>query len=369
MIKVLYIVSTLERCGPTRQLLNIIKYLDKDIFKPYVVTLSPEPENSMWKEYETLDIDLNSANLNRVKGIFLLGNKIEKLIRIINPDIIHTQGLRADFLSATRDYDKPRFSTQRNYPYHDYGMFYGKIKGYLFGMFHYKIFRYIDNVVACSKTVSTLNKNHKLHTDYIQNGVDLETVNCMKINSKEYYRNKLNIPKNKKMFVVVGSLIPRKAPEIIIEAFKKLVNADDYLLYFIGDGHYKDECMKLSENIHTVCYTGFKENITGYLSAADGYISASRSEGLPNTVIEALAYKLPVILSDIPSHREILEINPKAGVLFTIDNIWELKKNIEQFKPNKENAEAAWDIVKSTLNADTMSKGYQRKYLQSVNKQ
>ena len=61
MKKILYIVSTLERCGPTNQLSYIIKYLDKSKFEPMVLTLSPEPKEDRMK---------NVAGIIFFKGIF-----------------------------------------------------------------------------------------------------------------------------------------------------------------------------------------------------------------------------------------------------------------------------------------------------------
>ena len=57
-------------------------------------------------------------------------------------------------------------------------------------------------------------------------------------------------------------------------------------------------------------------DVLPYLQAVDYFISASSDEGLPNSVLEALATGLPVLLSDIPSHREILERTHNSGVFF-----------------------------------------------------
>ncbi len=51
---------------------------------------------------------------------------------------------------------------------------------------------------------------------------------------------------------------------------------------------------------------GFKSNIYDYLKASDYYISASDVEGLANTLLESMTVGLPCVLSDIPSHKEVL---------------------------------------------------------------
>ena len=51
---------------------------------------------------------------------------------------------------------------------------------------------------------------------------------------------------------------------------------------------------------------GFTTNVYEYLKASDYYISASDIEGLANTILESMSVGLPMLLSDIPSHNEIL---------------------------------------------------------------
>ena len=56
--KVLFIVSSLEKCGPTNQLLNIVKNLNKSLFDVYIVTLKNESQNSDLLQFENLQISV-----------------------------------------------------------------------------------------------------------------------------------------------------------------------------------------------------------------------------------------------------------------------------------------------------------------------
>ena len=71
--------------------------------------------------------------------------------------------------------------------------------------------------------------------------------------------------------------------------------------------------------------------VKDYLQAADIFISTAVSEGLPNTVLEALSSGLPCILSDIGPHREIIEKNVGAGKLFKLRDSVELSKIMEDY--------------------------------------
>ncbi len=113
----------------------------------------------------------------------------------------------------------------------------------------------------------------------------------------------------------VGRLIDMKNPLTLLRAFERSRDPSSRLTY-IGEGYLRDA---LKSEIQTrglgeqVTLTGLipRDRVFEYLSQADLVVSASHGEGLPVAVIEAMACRCPVILSDIPPHREIV-----AGVDF-----------------------------------------------------
>lgn len=367
MISIVYIVSTLKRAGPVIQLYNIIKYLDRNIFKPHIICLSPEDSSTMQKAYQALNLDIYNLKLSRLEGIFNANQKVKEILLDIKPDIIHTQGIRADILSVGLKNYPVRFATQRNYPYYDYPQKYGPFVGYLMALFHYRALRKIPYLIACSKTISDINHRHGLKSGYIQNGVDLDHFDSSRsCEKRDEVRNKLGIPNEATVFLSVGALIKRKRPEVIIEAFRNAERKENDILTFIGTGPLASRCKDLASPMHNVWFAGEKNNVRDYLVAADCFISASQAEGLPNTVIEALAMGKYVILSDIPSHKEILDINENAGTLFELDNCEQVSALIKDFHYNAESSLAAVNIVKEKLNASKMSALYQEKYLEAL---
>jgi len=111
--------------------------------------------------------------------------------------------------------------------------------------------------------------------------------------------------------VTVGRMINIKNPFLILRIYqlcvKKMKNTK---LIFIGDGPLKEDLKKeinglgLTDN---VIFTGKikREEVYRYLLNASIYISCSEIEGLPVSVLEAMACECPVILSNIAPHREI----------------------------------------------------------------
>lgn len=365
MIKIAYVVSTLKRSGPINILYNIVKYLDKNKFQIYIISLSPEKEDSRQRDFKELGCKILNLGLNRFEGIFKSKKNIIEIINDNKIKVIHSHGIRADFLISKLK-EIRTFSTLHNYPYYDYPMTYGRIKGWVMAYFHLRCLTKIHNANVCSKSVSDmLKEKNNYDIGYVQNGVDLEKYSAVNKEIKEELREKLNLPIAKKVFISVGHLNDRKDPITIIGAFKKLNNS---LLIFLGDGDLKDNCLKKIQNNPNIKLVGSVENVNEYLQASDYLISASKAEGLPNTVMEAMACGLPCILSNIPPHNEILNFDNKTGKVFEIGNSDDLINKINEIENQdySEMSNSAIRLVKNNLSAKIMSEKYQELYLKMI---
>lgn len=367
MKKILYIVSTLKRSGPIIVLANIVKYLDRDKFEPIVLTLSSEPTDSMKEYFENeLNTKVATLALSRIQGLFFAKSRLEEFIKENNINIVHSHGFRADGLVSKLS-DVVSVSTLHNYPYYDYAMTYGKLKGYIMAKLHLNYLKNIKTPLACSKSISKMLKNNNLYNiDYLQNGTD--TQRFENLNKKEL-REKFKITTNTKVFVSVGRLSQRKDPVTIIKAFKR-ANIQDSLLLFIGGGELEDECLKEIGSQKNIKLVGKIDNVHEYLGACDYFISTSLAEGLPNSVLEAMACSLPCILSNISPHAEIREINEDSSLLFETKDISVLAKLIEDVtkKDYETMSNASKDIINNHLSAEIMSKNYQKIYEKLGNK-
>lgn len=368
-MKVVYIVSTLKRTGPTNQLLNIVKNLNTDNFDCTIITLSPEPQDSMRQEFLRQGLTVKSLNLTRVKGLFIAGQKIKSEISRLGPDIIHTQGIRADEIAVNHLKDFKVVSTIRNYPFEDYVMKFGRIKGYLMAKKHFKVIKKSIKPILCSYTLKEKFLNeHGLEIDVIQNGVDTFQFKKASLVEKARLRKKLGISQHKTVFISVGSFIKRKSPELIINEFLKLAEEKSCILIMVGDGNLLERCKEIAKGRNNIIFTGSTSDVGDYLRLSDFYISASKSEGLPNTVLESLATEVPVLLSNIGPHREILNYNCKAGYLFTENNLSKQLKKLNKLNKDEYTVmqKATANIIKENLSGTVMSKKYQALYKKMV---
>lgn len=364
VIKVLYIVSTLEKCGPTNQLFYIVKNLDRKIFDPYILKLSSEPTETRIQDFIELGIKIFELKSLKKQFLFKEFLNLKKIINEINPNIIHTQGIRAQYYTAKiKNKNIKKVITIRNFPYEDFVMEYGKIKGYLLAKIFLLLLNKFNYVVSCSNAIKERFKSElNISTISIQNAVDIEKFLPVDLKTKKDLRIRLDLPCEKRIFISTGLIIFRKNPELICKVFQRL--GKDNILLFLGEGNLLNELKANYENSR-IKFLGRKTNVHEYLQASDYFVSSSLSEGLPNSVLEALACGIPVLLSDIPSHLEFFKENKKIGYTFKNndendfllsyerlinDDYYVLSKNCTQ-------------LIKDNFNGLSMSQKYQSLYL------
>lgn len=127
--------------------------------------------------------------------------------------------------------------------------------------------------------------------------------------------------RGEKIFLFVGRLVHQKGLDILVEAVKQIDAAHNVRLVLIGEGPLRNEiaslvkALSLDDRIDLVSY---RTNWWGLLKTCAALINASRFEGQPNVVLEAMAAGCPLIVSDIPEHRAILD--DQSALLVPVEN-------------------------------------------------
>lgn len=132
--------------------------------------------------------------------------------------------------------------------------------------------------------------------------------------------------------ITVGRLIPIKGVDYIIMIAKRLLpKHTNWKWYILGDG---EEMGYLKEKIakyhleKQVILTGRVSDVTPYLAKSKIYVMTSRIEGLPMSLLEAKAYRLPIVSFDIlTGPNEIIE-HEKSGYLIPPFNYGEMTKRL-----------------------------------------
>lgn len=350
----------------------MIRYLDRKEFEPAIITLSPEPKNSRVDEFVALKVKLIFLKMGRLASLFFGTTLLYKTLESLAPDVVHSQGLRGDWLNSRLSEYSGRIATQRNNPFTDYPMLYGFLRGSAMALLHNRAFHNLPYVVACSNSLLGPEKNGPPSRVVISNGVTIDKHRVLPSKSgKQKLRRRLQLPQSGPLFLWTGPVIRRKQPLLAANAFREFTGPDAPCLIVLGDGPLLEECRRQTESFVRVRFLGHINNVADYLQAADGLISSSLSEGMPNSVLEALTWGLPVFLSDIPAHRDVLMLalgaGAGAGDFFEKTNYKMLKKLVDSFESKPRTLYDPANLIGSAFDAENMSRSYQALYRKIIN--
>jgi glycosyltransferase involved in cell wall biosynthesis len=190
-----------------------------------------------------------------------------------------------------------------------------------------KIIRYSFNNATKVRSLSSkmtrmlIERNVKANIIEIPNRVNLEVFNL----PKEDHSLGKTI-----RIISVGRFVWEKAYDVAIKAVIDLQQRYDIDLTLIGGGPLEEDykqIIKNNKNIHLVSWVS-QEKFVPILTQADIYIQPSISEGMPRTILEAMALRLPVIVSNVGAISGIVN-SSKNGLLIEPGNIHSLKQAIE----------------------------------------
>jgi glycosyltransferase involved in cell wall biosynthesis len=177
-------------------------------------------------------------------------------------------------------------------------------------MMHYPVFQAFPQVVFCSHASydsfpAALRLLVRGKWSVASNAVDIGRIDRI-LATTERTRSG-----DRFVVVSVGRLIAIKNPVAIVQAFAQHAGESDRLV-FVGDGDWRERVQTSSLELGLdgqVELTGLvpRDEVFRNVANADLFVSASRGEGLPVAVLEAMACGCPVVLSDIAPHRELSE--------------------------------------------------------------
>lgn len=356
-------MTACKKSGPVQQMLNIIKYLDRQIFDPYLVTLYPEPsEGSQLKNFIPY-VKHHLAPESKLNLIIGRDHHLRATLEEINPDVIHSLGVFPDF-AISRMKRWRHIITLRNYVYEDYPSKYGGLRGSIMAKLHLYAMKHTTKTVTCSESLAKIyNKHLSLKYDFIRNGVDVEKYTKPPKDKKAMIRKELGLSTNAFILVYTGQMIERKNVGFLLSSFANHFKNIDVYLILLGGGNLLDSYKNQYGEIKNIDFRGNVPNVEHYLKACDAYVSTSTSEGLPNGALEAMATGLPVVLSDIDQHKEIFSVDDNIGYCYHQGDEDDFVKGIELVMTNgEEMGNAAYVTAHQQFSANKMSANYQELY-------
>lgn len=129
-------------------------------------------------------------------------------------------------------------------------------------------------------------------------------------------RSEHGIPEDATLIFNIGSLTPMKRPSLLARTMGEVTARDESVYCVItGDGPLFDnvsEHAHASERVRTIGRVSEAEKWR-WFADADLFVSLSAYEGMPVATLEALSFGLPVVLSDIPAHRQVIASHDATG--------------------------------------------------------
>jgi len=366
--RVLFTVLQLDAGGSERVVFDLARSLDPSEFEVFVAAFKggvlAQPLKEICREVFFIEkkpgFDL-SAMLKL--SIFIRNNEID----VVNAH--HYMPCFYSFLGTKILNDKQLVYTEHSVPEVENiaGSIHGKI-------FHWMLYR-INAVVGVSKAITEKFKeiyprhSHKFHE--ILNGVDIERFRRKRV--RENVRNHWGLAKEAFVIGSVANFRKIKNHVCLVRAVGRLKESHPYLrLFFVGTGFPSDlenseeEVRELVRNLgleDKVIFAGYQENIPETLSAFDAFCLPSLSEGLPVSLLEAMAAGVPVIGSEVSGIKEVI-LTGKTGMLFPSNDDRALSRIIEKYMDNRPFAQALSDralsFISKTHNCKEWIKAYSR---------
>ena len=150
-------------------------------------------------------------------------------------------------------------------------------------------------------------------------------------------RNELGLSDEDIMVISVGDLVDRKNYKVSIESIARTKNRN--LRYYIcGEGPQRKVLEKKVNSLgisKQVYFLGYRSDIRELLQAADIYLFSSRQEGLPRSLMEAMACGLPCVVSNIRGNTDLM-MEEKNGYLVEVNDITAYAEKLNTLAQNKE---------------------------------
>jgi glycosyltransferase involved in cell wall biosynthesis len=144
----------------------------------------------------------------------------------------------------------------------------------------------------------------------IYNGINLEAV--QQPVDKQSLREKLGLPTDRPIIMMVGVMRPGKGHNVLIEASRQI---NDAWFVLVGDGSERERLMEQAADLEDrVRFLGQRMDVAELLRAADIFALPSDSEALPTVLIEAGAAGLPSVASRVGGCPEVV-IDGEGGII------------------------------------------------------
>ncbi|WP_300341395.1 glycosyltransferase [Fusobacterium sp.] len=320
-MKILHIITSLELGGAEKLLTDLVPFQQNKGHFVKVLILSDK--GAVFKKtLENKGVEVLVCKSNSIKSFKNIFHILREIKRE-NYDIVHTHLVHAQYwtrLAKLFDTKKRKYITT------EHSTSNRRRESKLMQFIDKFIFKGFDKIVSISEaTEKSLKEWLEISDDrfeIIYNGIDPTEFR----NSLPYEKIELGVKNEDYLLMMISRFHESKNQKGVIEALKWL--PVKYKLVLVGDGKLENDVKEYCEKnnlSNRVKFLGLRRDIPKLLKTADIVIQYSFFEGFGITAVEAMASGKPVIASDVPGLKQVVE---NAGYLVSIDDSKELAKAI-----------------------------------------
>lgn len=317
--KVLIMIATDAIGGPGKGLFQFLKHASPKAFD-YVLcnfSIKGRPAGQFVEEALRRNLNLTLLDQRAMIDPFLIF-QARKIVLQQGIDLIQTHGYKSHLIGFFL-----RLLCRRPWLAFAHGYTYGNWKMRLYNRMDLWLLRYADRVVAVSDATRRLLKQNRVPAEriaLIYNAID--PADAVPAAEAAEVKKRHGLAPDRKAIGVIGRFNPEKGQGIFLKAMRKVVqDCPDVKALLIGDGPDQAELERYCRENGLrdwVVFTGYRENIADYYRILDLLVLPSFTEGLPNTVLEAMSFGIPVLATSVGGVPEIIEKD--NGVLVPPDD-------------------------------------------------
>lgn len=363
-LRVLHLGSPSGLYGAERWILALAKYLPPGRIQSTVGVIQDDAENSLSALCEHAArqglpvIQFHAPGRMNLKAI----QKLRAWLEQENIDVLHTHGYKTDIvgLFAVRKTSCKIISTPHGWSTEDGTML------QVYEILDRLAFAFMDAVVPLSSELLAGLQAWPIPADKLQlitNGVDIDDVR------ETVAAVRAETPVSPKKFNVgfIGRLVPQKGVETLLRGFSQ-ADIPGKFLHLVGEGPQRPELEKLAAELmitDRVRFYGYRDDRLALLSAFNVFALCSAREGCPRALLEAMASGVPIVASDVPGCRDLVE-HEVNGILFPYENVRALARSLERLAIDNSLTvrlvSTAEKYVESNFSARSMADRYTRLY-------
>ncbi len=338
-VKILHILDSLGMGGMERVVIDVANGLDRNRFSQSVCCISKVGEAAKFLHADVRVIEIGKGEA----ADRLMPFKIARVIRDEKPDIVHTQNRSGiDTMIAglpAKTWRLVHSEHGRNWPNIKSEPIKSRIARRLLYHFSDAVFTVSGELADyfCGQTGFPRSR-----MGVIPNGIDLNRFDQA---DRKDIRLELGLDGNHFVIGTVARLSPPKDLFTLVRAYANLRQSHpqaDIRLLIVGDGELRSslqQCVNEAGLSSEVVFTGARDDVPRLLGAMNVFVLASLSEGMPLTVLEAMASRLPVVASAVGALPDLVD-DGVSGFLVEPENPRMLADRIAAFYNDKKMATA-----------------------------